>query len=630
MSIVAPDSWRPSGIDDLEPAAWDALRAGGCTCVTAGPGAGKTEFLAQRASYLLETGLCPAPRRILAISFKRDAAYNLGRRVRVRTPEHANRFASMTFDAFTKHIVDRFKPLLPEYWKMLGDYEIRYVQNREIDTFLNEVAFNGPPELRAAIDALPRNSFMTSILGPYALAANPPTPSAAVDYAIRKWWERSYVGRETPLVEFVMLNRLAELIIRSSERLQRALTVTYPFVFVDEFQDTTFAQYTFLRSVFGRRTVVTAVGDRKQRIMGWAGALKDAFAEFESDFEAGPYALEWNFRSTEELVRLQYRFAQLLDPEAKIAAAQAVSDIDDEAAQIWSFANPAIEARTVSAFIAADSAASGRSPANYALVARQKVADFEGAFRRALAAHGIDLRNDDAQYGKMRLQDLLKDPLAQLLVGLCRLGATSPRKGGNPQTWIDVSSTIAALRIGDDQDDARWATLDNELSERLRALRKWLRDNPCNAESAGDLRALLVELVDAATEGRHRNLVDTSDDLTVRCEAFEARLKDVCEGAGSWRDAIDAYEAVDAVPLLTIHRSKGLEYHTVFFLGLDDNQWWAHNRDIEGSTATFFVGLSRAAQRVVFTQCDHRGRQDNIADLCSVLSDAGVSIQRFG
>ena len=84
MPRVRPDDWRPRGIDDLEPQAWRALRQAGCTCVVAGPGAGKTEFLAQRAVYLLETGACPPPYRILAISFKSDAAEK-SRRARAET-----------------------------------------------------------------------------------------------------------------------------------------------------------------------------------------------------------------------------------------------------------------------------------------------------------------------------------------------------------------------------------------------------------------------------------------------------------------------------------------------------------------------------------------------------------------
>lgn len=629
MSLVPPSSWLPRGIDDFEPAAWLALKDNHSTCVTAGPGAGKTEFLAQRASYLLETGLCPAPRRILAISFKRDAAYNLGDRVEQRTPDHARRFTSMTFDAFTKQIVDRFNPLLPSHWKLNGDYVIEYARDRDIDVFLNEVANACPPALRPAIDGLSRRNFMTAVVGEYKLPVDPVMPETAFDYAVLEWWRRSYIEHDPPVLDFVMLNRLADLIVRSSAQLRRALIATYPFVFVDEFQDTTYAQYAFMRTLFGRNTIVTAVGDRKQRIMGWAGALSDAFAEYQSDFAATAYTLERNFRTTEPLVQLQHQFAKLLDPDAKLAAAQAVSDIDGEPAAIWSFSTTESEARTIAAYIAAETASSGRSPAEYALVARQKVADFEGKFHDALAAFDIAIRNDDAMVGKMRLQDLLKDGCGRILVGLLRLGATPVGLGGNPQTWIDVSSTVSRLRFGDDQNAVRSAQADEQLSSRLRLLRRWLRENTCSETSANQLSEALTELAMEVTNGRFRSLVDTDDDYEIRIEAFAARLKSACDGASSWLEAVDAYEASEAVSLLTIHRSKGLEYHTVFLLGLDDEQWWAHRRDLETSISTFFVGLSRAAQRIIFTQCDERGGQYNIADLYAVLRDGGVPATRF-
>lgn len=70
MRLLSPESWLPHGVDSLEPNAWRALKNQGNTLVVAGPGSGKTEFLAQRAAFLLETGLCAAPRRVLAISFK--------------------------------------------------------------------------------------------------------------------------------------------------------------------------------------------------------------------------------------------------------------------------------------------------------------------------------------------------------------------------------------------------------------------------------------------------------------------------------------------------------------------------------------------------------------------------------
>ncbi len=78
--------WQPVGVLELEP---NALRAVTMidenVVVAAGPGAGKTELLAQRADFLLRAGVTRYPRRILAISFKVDAARNLRDRVRVRS-----------------------------------------------------------------------------------------------------------------------------------------------------------------------------------------------------------------------------------------------------------------------------------------------------------------------------------------------------------------------------------------------------------------------------------------------------------------------------------------------------------------------------------------------------------------
>lgn len=100
---VRPEDWKPVGVKSLEANALRVVRSAKNRSVIAGPGAGKTELLAQRAAYLLQTDTAPAPRRILAISFKRDAASNLAVRVRQRCHRnHAGRFDSMTFDAFAK------------------------------------------------------------------------------------------------------------------------------------------------------------------------------------------------------------------------------------------------------------------------------------------------------------------------------------------------------------------------------------------------------------------------------------------------------------------------------------------------------------------------------------------------
>lgn len=284
--------------------------------------------------------------------------------------------------------------------------------------------------------AISASTFLANVLGAAEIPADPSEqrpPTTAAEYAVQQWWARNYQGREVSTVDFIMLNRLAELIIRTSPQLQRALRATYPFIFVDEFQDTTYAQYSFLKSVFAREgTTVSVVGDRKQRIMGWAGALSDAFTQFEYDFMAEPFVLTSNFRSTQQLVDLQHRFATRLDPQSQQQESRVAPPVGETPIEVWSFATAKREAEAVAAWIAADIDESGRRPADYALIARQSVADLEPELAEALAAFGLTLRNDDAKVGDTRLQDLLKDELVRLLVGLVRFGAPkgcSPRPG---------------------------------------------------------------------------------------------------------------------------------------------------------------------------------------------------------
>jgi superfamily I DNA/RNA helicase len=141
MSVLAkrvrPEDWTPIGVEALEANAITVVRSTENRSVIAGPGAGKTELLAQRAAYLLQTGTSPSPRRILAISFKRDAARNLGARVRQRCHrDHAGRFDSQTFDAFAKGLVDRFGQALPERWRPIPNYELMFPTDRMYRGFL--------------------------------------------------------------------------------------------------------------------------------------------------------------------------------------------------------------------------------------------------------------------------------------------------------------------------------------------------------------------------------------------------------------------------------------------------------------------------------------------------------------
>lgn len=75
---------------------------------------------------------------------------------------------------------------------------------------------------------------------------------------------------------------------------------------------------------------------------------------------------------------------------------------------------------------------------------------------------------------------------------------------------------------------------------------------------------------------------------------------------GDFMAAIQALKGEDTIPIMTTHKRKGLEFHTVVFLGLEDSAFWTYRDQPTPDNNLFFVALSRAKERVLFTFCNHR------------------------
>src|SRR5262249_43744888 len=74
-------------------------------------------------------------------------------------------------------------------------------------------------------------------------------------------------------------------------------------------------------------------------------------------------------------------------------------------------------------------------------------------------------------------------------------------------------------------------------------------------------------------------------------DAATGHLEMSCNGATDWQTALDAYEGAHAIPLMTIHKSKGLEYHTVIFVGLEDSAWFNFEKQTQEEISGFFGSL---------------------------------------
>lgn len=527
--MIAAERWTPSDGMMLEPnALLAATETDRSRVLTAGPGAGKTEMLAQRADFLLRTGACRYPRRILAISFKVDAARNLKDRVRTRCgPDLASRFDSFTFHGFAKNLIDRFRPVLMGRDALNPDYEVaeRRVQNVSI-TFRDMVP-------------------------------------------------------------------LALTIVRDSAIARNAVRQTYGHVFLDEFQDCTAEQYGLIESCFARTdAVVTAVGDVKQTIMGWAGAMDGVFGTFAETFGAAPLNLYQNFRAAPTLRRMQNAMVRVMEPAAAVPEEDIVGD--GGAVERLDFATDDDEAEGVARRVLARIALGVPHSEIAVLVSKQQHL-YCGRLAAAFRAAGIPFREED------RVQDATSEPVVRLLVDFMLV------VGGmrHPRAYRRLIDTVVSDHGLDDEQQHRrrwrWDTFVQETRSRV-------ADGTVDLATGEHRIRLAASLIEAV--GRDR-LVALSPEY-----AYGGRLDNLVEETldrvgqllvpgAVVADALSSLTTDRAVRVMSMHKSKGLEFDTVFILGVEAETFWS---DPDEERAVFFVGISRPKRQLYMTVCGSRSR----------------------
>lgn len=528
--MIHPDDWHPVGGLDLEPNGLKAVRETTANVVvTAGPGAGKTELLAQRADFLFRTGASPYSKRILAISFKVDAARNLQSRVRLRSgSQYAARFDSFTFHAFAKRLVDNFRPALTGQSALNPDYRL---------------------------DA------------------------------------RTRIQNEQ--ITFDDLVPLALEILEKNEYARGALRQTYSHVFMDEFQDATTAQYAFLKEAFGGTGVqLIGVGDTKQRIMRFAGALDGIMATFAADFSATDLQLYQNFRSKPRLRRMQNRMILEMDPGAASPEADLVGD--EGVLQVLRFETDEEEAAAVTSMIQ-EWLDAGVPPREITVLARQQPHLITSVLGEHLTAAGIPYRNEQQS------QDLSTEPVAALIFNYLRVVADE----GRPSAYTELVRIVT--RGGTEEVDG---VLDSKLRTLLRDARLTVRAADFDAAEYASWSPLINSFLKFVTRPSLNALSPSYRQGT--------RLNDVIkEAAGAFKRelaidgdpiaALDRLSEEDAIRILTVHKCKGLEFEKVVVFGVEPQFFWGNDNDVKSE---FFVAISRAKDELVLTTARHRTMPD--------------------
>jgi superfamily I DNA/RNA helicase len=528
--MIKADAWKPSDGLILEPNALLAAKERDKSlALTAGPGAGKTEMLAQRADFLLRTGTCRYPKRILAISFKVDASNNLKERVKRRCgSELATRFESYTFHAFAKRIIDRFRPVLT------GEY---------------------------ALDA------------GYKIVGRQPTQSKTS-------------------IEFSNLVPFAIQILRKSQMARNAIRQTYSDVFLDEFQDCTSVQYTLLKLAFqGTSIRLTAVGDTKQRIMGWAGAMDGVFQAFVADFSALPLNMYRNFRSKPRLLQLQNEIIRTLDPSSVMSDDQISGDGGEVFVQ--HFEDSRKEAHYLADLIDGWIKTEQLPPREIAILVRTQLDLYADHLMTALEVRGIPFRNEQ------QMQDITVEPIARLIVDYlsCLYGQHEPK------AWIRLMNQLLPFADEESQLNAR-KNLDLLIKQQRKQIAIAELIDARFSGWLGFIDAFLMQ-VGIETQVSLSPDYESHDRLHEVVREAKVKIDELLQLEPDLPKALERFSDDQAVRILTIHKSKGLEFDSVIIMAIENEAFFGNQAE---NRCAFFVGISRAKKRLVLTSADQRER----------------------
>ena len=197
----------------------------------------------------------------------------------------------------------------------------------------------------------------------------------------------------------------------------------------------------------------------------------------------------------------------------------------------------------------------GTVPRDYGILVRQTADRFEQQLAEPLLALGLRLRNESHALGRTTLQDLLVEDYTSTSVALLRLGATRR----NPSAWRIASRAVQMLRAADPDDTDTCYRAEEELTNFLKQLRSTMSKTVPSPESA---QAVAIQVTSfLGNEALAPSCPESSvgQRLEIAIEAFQLHLSSSGQdGEENWTACIDRLKDLSQIPLMTVHKSKGL------------------------------------------------------------------------
>ena len=612
-------------LDELNPIQREAVTdESHHSLILAGAGSGKTKVITHKVAWLSSVkGVNPLS--LLTVTFTNKAAKEMRGRIENILEENLNQMWCGTFHGI-------FHRMLKIHWqeaKLVKDFSVidsedqirvlkRVIQNMNLDLdtwqprdtqwFINKQKDEGRRKAKLNINATFVEEKMVDIMDEYQ---NTCDREGLVDFA------------EILIRSFELLDQNSELLKHYQARFQHIL--------VDEFQDTNEIQYLLLKKLVGKNGHMTVVGDDDQSIYSWRGAKSTNIKRFTKDFnEVKTIKLEQNYRSSKNI----------------LACANSVirNNPDRLGKELWSQKDEGEQVKVYRAFNERDEASfivgiikrwleEGGSLSDTAIIYRSNaqsriledaILNSELPYRiyggvrfyermeikNALAYAKLAInKNNDSQFERVintptrgigvKTMDQIREHAKKGNLSLWQaseqiIANKETKAAQNISNFFDVIEKLEEMNFNENLD----TFFENVIS--LSGLKEFHGKEP--GEKGRSRVENLEELISATSE-----FFSLGEDKNDERSLLELFLDQASLDAGENQ----ANENEDAIQMMTLHSSKGLEFPLVFIAGCEEGLF-PHRRSAEDpkqlaeERRLCYVGMTRAMERLYLTHAESR------------------------
>ncbi|MBW0031277.1 UvrD-helicase domain-containing protein [Segatella copri] len=611
----------------------------GPSLVIAGAGSGKTRVLTYKIAYLLSQGM--KPWSIMALTFTNKAAREMKERIGKLV---GNDLAQHLYMGTFHSIFSRILRAEAEYIGFNNNFTIYDESDSRslIKAIVKEMGLDDKKYKPAAVHAkisMAKNNLMSAaayesdaaIFEQNKRAQMPEVGKIFVAYVQR--------CKQANAMDFDDLLTLTYQLFREHEDIRHKYAARFDYVLVDEYQDTNHVQMSIVMQLCQEKQRVCAVGDDSQSIYSFRGANIDNILNFQRQFQGTRlFKLEQNYRSTQTIV-------EAANSLIKHNRNQIPKDVFSENAKGEKIQyKPAYSDKEEAAIVAKDvkriRREDGCQYSDFAILYRTNAQSrsFEEEFRK----QGIPYRiyGGLSFYQRKEIKDIIayfrlvanpddEEAIKRIINYPARgIGATTVLKIADcaHQNQVSFWEVIGAperyglaVNKGTMNKLETFRLLISSFIERAQTTDVYELGDAIIKESG--ISQDIMSGKDADDLARQENLEEFLSGMSAFVEERreegkfdELFLQDYLQDVALLTDAdSDGDKDEPRVSLMTVHAAKGLEFPTVFVVGLEENIFpsplsAASLRDLEEERRLLYVAITRAEKHCILTNAKNRWR----------------------